>query len=159
MAFDSSHPSEEAFAVPAQPRKSWFGRNWKWLVPLIVLSPILVCGGVITLLVVSVFGMLKGSQPYEDVLVAAQNNPALVAQLGEPIEAGMGISGSINYMNDDGDADLSYDVSGPNGSATLRVVGTKTNGVWSYTVMTASVEGGSTIDLLNGSGAATQALP
>ncbi|MEM6552314.1 MAG: cytochrome c oxidase assembly factor Coa1 family protein [Planctomycetota bacterium] len=159
MAFDSGHPSEGAFPEPAPPRKSWFGRNWKWLVPLLVLSPVLVCGGVITLLVGSVFGMLKGSQPYEDALTAAQNNPALVAELGEPIEAGMGISGSINFVNDDGDADLSYDVSGPNGSATLRVVGTKTNGAWSYSLMTASVDGGTSIDLIGGSGAATKHSP
>ncbi|MEM1211027.1 MAG: cytochrome c oxidase assembly factor Coa1 family protein [Planctomycetota bacterium] len=161
MGFDTSHPSEGGATVlqTAPPQRSWFGRNWKWFVPLLVLSPLLVCGGVITLLIGSVFGMLKGSQPYEDALLAAQNNPVLVAQLGEPIEAGMGISGSINYVNDDGDADLSYAVSGPNGSATLRVVGTKTSGKWSYTVMTATVDGGPTIDLIGGSTPATQLSP
>ena len=42
----------------AMPQKSWFGRNWKWVVPVGCLTPILVCGGFFTLIFGAVFGML-----------------------------------------------------------------------------------------------------
>jgi hypothetical protein len=34
-----------------QPPKSWASRNWKWLVPVCVGAPILMCAGFVSLLI------------------------------------------------------------------------------------------------------------
>jgi hypothetical protein len=129
-------------------RKSWFGRNWVWVVPVVVVTPVLTCVGLATLLGVLLFGLLKGSEPYRDALEAARQSPALRSELGTPIEAGFMVGGSIELENDAGTADLTFPVSGPNGSAEVAVAGDKAGGVWTYRRMTAAVEAtGQTIDL------------
>ena len=47
-------------------KRSWWNRNWKWVVPAGCLTPILVCGGFITLVFVFVFGAIKSSDVYID---------------------------------------------------------------------------------------------
>jgi hypothetical protein len=54
--------------------------------------------------------------------------------------------GSIETNNDDGEVDIYYTATGPNGVAEMRVAGTKLNGEWTYREMTATVDG-QTIDL------------
>ncbi|MEM9915006.1 MAG: cytochrome c oxidase assembly factor Coa1 family protein [Planctomycetota bacterium] len=133
----------------AQPtRRSWWSRNWKWFLPLVVIAPVFTCLGVVTLLVSLVFGLLKGSEPFEYSLATVQADPRVQAELGTPIESAFLVSGSINLSGSSGDADLSYDVSGPNGSATVYVVATKSAGVWQYSDLVADVHAtGTRIDL------------
>jgi len=132
--------------TPAQ--RSWFARNWPWFVPVVVLAPLLTCVGFVTLLGVLVFGLIKNSDPYNDSLQAAQQSPALQAELGTPIEPGFMVFGEIKLNNNSGDADISYTVSGPSGDATVYVVGTKSAGQWTYQTMDAQVDAtGQRIDL------------
>lgn len=56
---------------PPGRQRSWFGRNWFWLIPLGCLTPILCCGGGIVLL----FGMLKSSGAYTQSLERVQQHP------------------------------------------------------------------------------------
>ena len=112
--------------------RGWFGRNWKWFVPLVIVLPIIVCCGGVTAIVGGVFGMIKSSEPYKYALAQAQSNPQVTAALGTPIEAGFFAGGNINLNNDDGAADLVIPIKGPKGSGTLFVTATKTDGVWTY---------------------------
>jgi len=134
--------------TPAASQKSWIGRNWLWFVPVVVLAPVLTCVGLVTVIGALVFGMIKGSDPYQDSLRAAQQSVALQAELGTPIEAGFFVFGELNLNNSSGDVDISYTVSGPSGDATVYVVGTKSGGQWTYQMIDAEVDAtGRRIDL------------
>jgi len=115
-----------------RPQRGWFGRNWKWFVPLVIVLPIIVCCGGVTAIVGGVFGMIKSSEPYKHALAQAQSNPQVVAAVGTPIKASFFAGGNINLNNDAGNADLVIPVTGPKGAGTIFVTATKSTGVWSY---------------------------
>ena len=116
-----------------QVKKSWFRRNWLWFVPSM---------GCLTIIILSIFGigalffgitnMLAGSAPSEYAFEKASENKQVVRFLGKPIEQKGMITGSINYSNGDGNADLRIPVKGPKGKAVLKVVAEKSDGVWTY---------------------------
>ncbi len=84
---------------------------------------------------------LKSAAPYTDSLAAVQRNADAIKALGEPIEPGIMPTGTINLDNDDGVVDFSIGVSGPNGDGTIKVKGTKSDGVWTYDVWELRVDG------------------
>lgn len=101
----------------------------------------------IIFIAIGVFGAIKKAEPYQASLKAVQSNPQAIEALGEPIEAGFLVMGSINLNNNDGDADLSYSVSGPKAEGVIEVEGKKASGNWSYDTMRLEVSDGPTIDL------------
>ncbi|NJN68336.1 MAG: hypothetical protein HC884_17310 [Chloroflexaceae bacterium] len=124
-----------------QKSKGWFGRNWKWCLPvgcLGVTVPIIAC---IALVFFGVFGALKSSEVYLAALERAQQDPRVTSELGTPIEPGMMVSGSISFDGSSGNADLSIPLTGPNNSGTLHVVAEKRGETWNYSVMEVTVEG------------------
>lgn len=62
-------------------------------------------------------------------------DPTVVARLGTPVAmASTDVGGRLDFDGDadpDGSADLTFDLSGPKGRATVRVDGDLSNGVWS----------------------------
>jgi hypothetical protein len=132
-----------------QPSKqSWWGRNWKWVVPVGCLAPLLVCGGSIALIFVFVFGVIRSSEPYTEALARAKANPEVKAALGEPIEAGYWVNGSIDVSGPSGKAKIAIPISGPKKSAIVYVDGTKTAGKWEYSTFEVATDGGANrIDL------------
>ena len=83
-----------------------------------------------------VFGMMKSSEPYKHALSVARSDTTVTSMVGVPLEPGMFVSGSINLVNDAGNADLHIPISGPNGSGSIHVVATKSSGVWAYSTIT-----------------------
>jgi hypothetical protein len=114
-------------------QKSWFGRNWIWVVPL---------GGCLTLIIIGIifigtlfFGvtnMFKNSTPYEYALEQASHNPEVAFILGNPIEADGMISGNISIKNNTGIADFSIPIKGSKGTGRIVVVAEKKDGEWMY---------------------------
>jgi Cytochrome oxidase complex assembly protein 1 len=130
------------------PSRTWWRRNWKWVVPVGCLTPLLLCGGLTTLIFFLVFGTIKSSDVYTEALARAKANEEVKALLGEPIEAGFWVSGSFEVSGPSGKADLAIPISGPKGSATLYAVATKTGGGWQYsTLEVAPQDAGARIDL------------
>jgi Cytochrome oxidase complex assembly protein 1 len=127
------------------PRSSWWSRNWKWALPVGCLLPIVLCGGGLTafffLVYGAVTGSIKASDAYAQGMAQARSNPEVVAALGEPIDSGFWISGSINVNGSSGDVDVSIPISGPKGSGTLYVVGTRSAGRWQYSTMAVEIPG------------------
>ncbi|WP_271406354.1 cytochrome c oxidase assembly factor Coa1 family protein [Tenacibaculum soleae] len=118
-------------------QKSWFGRNWGWVVPVGG------CGcGCIGLILLFVFGIgaaffgiseiITNATPVEHAIKQAEKNEKVRSFLGEPIEKNGIPSGNISINNDEGDVDFSIPISGPNGKGTLIVRGIRTNGEWIY---------------------------
>lgn len=133
------------------PRKSWWGRNWKWVVPtggcLIFIILIIVFIGTLF------FGLNKfmtESTPYEEAFTKAIENEQVIEALGEPIEQEGLIQGSLNYENDRGEIDVKVPLEGPKGIGYLYIKGTKDGENWDYSDLYVIIEStGETIFLLN----------
>ena len=125
-------------------KKSWWSRNWKWFVPVGCLGGIIAIVVAIALIVTLVFGALKSSDAYKEALEKATRNPTVVSELGEPIEAGWLVSGSINVSGSSGEADLSIPISGPKKSGTIYAVARKSAGVWRFSTLEVEVQGRTT---------------
>ena len=144
--------------VPVQGRRSG-GRSWiKWVAGgcgcLLVLGVLAAVA-----IVFGVFGVIKSSNVYEEALARARSHPAATAALGEPIETGWYLTGSVETSGPGGEASLSVPLEGPRGEGTLYVEATKRAGAWSYELLELAVEGGERIDLLAGDSTGVTAAP
>lgn len=118
------------------PQKSWFSRNWGWVVPL---------GGCLTVIILFfiflgsvIFGvseLMTGSDPYKEALAKVQQDEYVIEILGEPIETDGIMQGELSFKNNTGKADISIPIKGPDGEARVYLVGTKQNDLWTYTEM------------------------
>lgn len=86
------------------------------------------CGGGIVWIV---FGALRESEPYQMALTAVQQDAEVRKELGEPIEEGWITGGSINVNGDgSGEANFTFNVTGPKGTGTAEVHATRQRGKW-----------------------------
>lgn len=113
------------------------------------LGMILLTGGCVVGCGVLLVSMLTSSTPYAHAVATAEAHPAVVEILGEPIEAGWLVQGSIELHNQDGEADLSIPLSGPQGSGRLYVEGTRRAGEWTYSRLQFRAQDGRQVDLLH----------
>ncbi len=106
------------------------------------------CLGILILGVLGIGGCVyaglqgfKQNDPYKHAIEFVTTNESAKAALGEPIKAGFMPSGSISVNNGVGEADWNISVSGPKGKGVIKVIGTKSAGVWTYSVMELTVTG------------------
>ena len=114
-------------------QKSWFGRNWMWLVPV---------GGCLTVILLfilgvgaAIFGVTKlftNSVPYEYALEKASSDPTVINYLGTDIENDGIMQGNISLSNDSGKAALTIPIKGSKGKGSVTIKGEKTDGEWVY---------------------------
>jgi hypothetical protein len=126
---------------------NWFGRHWKWLVPVGCLTLLLVVLGGVLALVAFVFGMMKQAEPYQHGLAAASAHPAVVQALGTPLRGGLMLQGHIEVSDEDGSAELTIPIEGPRGEGKVYVVARKQGGPWVYDVLEADIGAPARIDL------------
>ena len=107
-----------------------------WAVPLGCLVVVLGCAGVCSGFIFTVFGALKGIEPYQMALERVQNSPRAKQLLGEPIRDGWVVSGSFSVQNDTGDADITFAVSGSKDSGNVHVIANRAGGKWTITNLT-----------------------
>ena len=127
--------------VAAAPPRNWFQRNWKWLIPVGCLGLLLVPVGCVVGIAAITFGALKSSDVYQQSLERAKANPQVIEALGEPIDAGLLMSGSINVSGPSGEADVAIPIHGPNGKGTIYAVATKSAGTWTYSRLEVEIDG------------------
>ena len=114
-------------------QKSWFRRNWMWLVPVggcLTIILLFVFG--IGALIFGAFGMLTNSTPYEYALDQAKNNSQVIELLGTPIDTDGIMQGNISFENNEGSADFQIPIEGPNGKGRIIVIAQKDYGEWNY---------------------------
>jgi Cytochrome oxidase complex assembly protein 1 len=134
--------------VDERSQSSWWGRNWFWAVPVGCLSPLLICGGCVAAVLVTVTGAIRVSDPYREAVAAATASPEVKAELGEPLEVGFWTNGNIQINNGSGTAKITIPIKGPKKSGTITVDATKDAGTWEYsTLEVVPEEGGKPIDL------------
>jgi len=138
-------------AYPVEDQPSWLRRNLKWIVPTgCGCMLVLVAGGIVGLALV-VLSLLKSNDAYRIALETARAHPEVKVLLGEPIEAGWLVKGSINFADSSAWAKLEIPVSGPKGSGTLHCVAYKEAGRWHFQKLHVEIEGrAEPIDLLDG---------
>jgi len=118
------------------------------------------CGGclglvaIVVIIIVAIGGiglkMFRSSGPCQTALNAAQASPGMREKLGEPMELGWLMTGSINSINGSGSANLNILIHGPKGKASVRIIGKSVAGVWNYEEMTATMaSSGEKIDLIS----------
>ena len=76
-------------------------------------------------LIYFIFASARSTEPFQRTLQAAQASPEMRAHLGEPISLGFWFTGSVNWENGQGKADVQIPLKGPNGSITVHTVGSK----------------------------------
>lgn len=132
-----------------QPR-SWFDRNWKWVISVVCVLSLAIIGGFVVAVFMLAIHLMHSSGPYQQAMARARQDSALVAALGTPIESGLLMTGRINENREIGSADLKIPLFGPKGDATLYVRATRSAGVWTYSRLQAEVDSTKQqIDLLN----------
>lgn len=114
-----------------------------------MVGAVLVVGLVVVLLQTAV----KSSDAYTASLNAARASAAVREDFGEPLAPSWWVNGGISVDNDSGSADLQYRITGPKAQGTVLVQGTKTAGVWTYTVLMVRREDGKTYPLQSGTDA------
>lgn len=130
------------FPVPAAHRpQGFFNRNWKWLVPVGCLSLLVAFAGFLVLVLSIVFGAIRSSDVCREAIATASANTEVRSALGDPLETGWLLSGSVQTSGPSGNADLAIPLSGPSGSGKLYVVATKSAGRWHYSTLEVEVEG------------------
>ena len=121
-------------------QRNWWQRNWKWVVPVGGVAVLALFVGAIFAVLSLVSGMMRSSEPYRHALAAAQASPEVVAALGEPIEPGFMPTGNINVSPNEGKADLSIGVKGPDGEATVYVEATRKRRRWTYQTLVVALD-------------------
>jgi len=106
--------------------RSWWSRNWKWLVPVggcftVILLGIILIGGAFF----SFFSAVKSGSGGDEAFEIVQSNAKVIQALGEPIEKGFGGNYNVNYKNGEKTSKATIPLKGPKGEATLTV---KTSG-------------------------------
>lgn len=116
-------------------QKSWFARNWKWLVPVGCLVPMMCCGVFGGVAYFGATKMIEGSPVFTTALARANANPDVQAAMGTPLVPGFGLNGEVKEANGSGTADFTIPVKGSKAEGKLRVVATSKGGQWTYSVM------------------------
>jgi Cytochrome oxidase complex assembly protein 1 len=142
-------PSLPALAFPANPPPTWFSKNGKWFVPVLVLATLVLFAAFVTLIFVAVNAMFRNSSPYQIAIPRATNSSAVAEEIGVPFQAGWLISGSLNYLNQDGNVDMSIPISGAHGRGRIVVSGKKHAGEWTFETFEVDIDGKDPIQLLH----------
>ena len=122
-------------------QKGWFGRNWKWFIPTGCLTVVVMACAVVAAVIYFALGSIKSSYVYREAMTRIRSNPAIVRELGEPIEAGWQINGTINVNGDSGKADVKIPVSGPKKSGAVYATAIKKQGKWDFSALEVEIEG------------------
>ncbi|WP_347923502.1 cytochrome c oxidase assembly factor Coa1 family protein [Pontimicrobium sp. SW4] len=133
-------------------QKSWFDRNWPWLIPV---------GGCLTIILLFVFGIgaiifgvssaITNSTPYTYAVEQASNSPEVMAILGEDIDTNGIMQGNISLEGgDSGHVDITIPIKGLKGKGSVTIKGEKVDGEWIYEKLYVLIkEGKEKINLLD----------
>ncbi|WAC00852.1 cytochrome c oxidase assembly factor Coa1 family protein [Lacinutrix neustonica] len=121
--------------------RSWFSRNWGWVLGGGCLTLIVIVVVIVGALVYKVSDAIAGSEPYTHAFSLATENEKVISFLGEPIETnGMG-STSYKHVNGSSTADLRIPIKGPKDEGVIVVSAEKINNEWSYSTLYVKIDG------------------
>lgn len=112
--------------------KSWFARNWGWVLGGGCFVLILIVALGIGSLIFGVSKMFTSSTPFKYAMEQATSNQDVKDLIGSPIETDGIMQGNINLSGDDGAADFKILIKGSKGKGRIVVIATKDYGKWKY---------------------------
>jgi hypothetical protein len=138
----TSPPLQPTGTFPVQPRpRNWLERNWKWAVPVLVVSFLLLLtaffGGLFWMITTS----MRSSYLYQLAIKRATESPEVAAKIGKPLQIGWLVTGNENFSGPEGNESLSIPVSGPNGKGEIIVVAKKHGNHWNFETLEVDVAG------------------
>ena len=134
--------------MDAQRKRGWLALHAPWLAPLLALALMAAFAGLAFYAFRFLEVSVKSDDACREILVRAKAHPAVQAALGSPVEDARFVTGTLTVGGMTGSVNMRFPLSGPKGKAELFVVGTRTDGVWSYSRLDVRVEGtGERIDL------------
>lgn len=130
--------------APSQPigAFSWVGKVLKWVLRIAIFLFIPV--GIFAIIVTA----FRSSAPYQIAVEAAQNDPRVIAELGEPIEPGWLILGSLETSGSSGDASLNIPLRGSKNRGRLHVGAWRRGGDWEFYTLQVVPRGSDTVIVL-----------
>ncbi|HKX32289.1 MAG TPA: cytochrome c oxidase assembly factor Coa1 family protein, partial [Blastocatellia bacterium] len=108
--------------MESQEKKGWLNRNWRWFIPVAGVSFILLLAAFAGTIVLFVIGSIKSTDVYQEAVIKAKADSTVLRELGEPVQTGWLVSGSIKINPDSGHADIKIPISGPKNSGTIHAV-------------------------------------
>ena len=136
--------SQSTGSSGATPRRGWFGRNWKWFLPvsgILVIVVAVVLSGLIEFWPAI---RLRNSEPYQTALKEVCGNAKIQEALGSPIEATRLLPGGELVENQ---AYLQFDVRGSKASAAVEGKARIFDGKWVLQRLVVKIDGGPQIDI------------
>lgn len=130
---------------PIRPNRSWFERNWKWFVPVMAASAVLLLGLFLAGLFELVMSITTSSDPYKMAVQRAQDSQQVAQEFGRPLKVGAFTSGNIDVSGDSGEAEFSIPISGPRETGHIVVNAKKENGKWLFHTLEVDVDGKDTV--------------
>ncbi len=128
------------------------GKKKRWKLPVIIVTAVLALIIILAIIAVNAGrSALRSSPVYTETLNFLYANPEAVSYLGEPIELGRGVNGSISTSGNTGEADLEIPVSGSLNKGTVYAQATLADGWWNYSLLDLQKDDGGRINLLAGS--------
>jgi len=117
--------------------KSWWNKNWKWIVPFLGIVIISVFTISTTDIGENTFDIVKAyADPdlVDGALLLAQENNEVKQLLGElkPIDKMALLEGRVKYSNNDTSIDISVRVKGSNGKGRMRIFADRIVDKWEY---------------------------
>jgi hypothetical protein len=137
----SSNVYGPASDSPVSRRKSWFERNWKWFVPVLVVFLLATAALFVFAILSFVTGLMRSSDAYKLAIQRAEQSQAVAAKIGRPFRVGWLMMGSINLKDDGGDAEMSIPIAGDRGAGRIIVVAKKTARLWTFQTLEVHVDG------------------
>jgi hypothetical protein len=120
---------------------------------VVVVCPLALCMALVVSAIGAGFAMVRQTDVYQLALERLQTDTQAQQALGEPIQPGWLVSGSINVNEDGGSADYAIPVSGPKASGMFYVKATKPEpgAAWQFNRLLLEInDTGQSIDLLAG---------
>ena len=86
------------------------------------------------------FGM-RSTDAYKEGFARARTSKSVIEAIGEPVKAGLFMSGSVSVSGPSGKADFAVPISCPRGRGTLYLKAVKEAGLWTMLVLEVEVNG------------------
>ena len=117
-------------------QKSWWNRNWKWLVPvsgILLIFAILISSGM-GRIGADLAKAYSDTELYENALKKAKSNQKVTELLGEikPIDKLAILEGEVHYTNDNRTVSSTIRIKGSKGKARMDIIADRINNKWSY---------------------------